>query len=109
MKIEETVFTKKDTSERALDLSGKIKNLQVSISIFRKEQADLEFKVSHTDIEEEPELVSKWETRIETLKANIEKKETELLPLKDERTANKNFALEEKAKAKLESETAAKE
>ena len=83
------LFVKKDVSERALTLKGKIKNLQVSISIFKKEMDYLSFRLEHSDEETLTEFQDKWSARRETLKVNIAKKEEELVPLIAEREAAK--------------------
>ena len=83
------LFVKKDVSERALTLKGKIKNLQVSISIFKKEMDDLSFRLEHSDEETLTEFQDKWSARRETLKVNVAKKEEELVPLIAEREAAK--------------------
>lgn len=82
-------FTKKDQSDHELDLKGKIKNLQVSNSIFRKEMADIDFKLGFIDPEINPELVEKLQTRYHTLQSNIYRKEQELIPLKEESAKKK--------------------
>ena len=93
-------FAKEDQSDHELTLKGKIKNLQVSNSIFRKKMEDNNFKLEHLDEEGNEELFEKLRNRNNVLTRNIWKKEEELVPLKEEAAKIRENAKLEKAAIK---------
>ena len=70
-----------------LDLNGKIRNLQVSISIYKAELKDIAEILA--DPEEKADLKARKTARIEVINANIDRKEQELAVLKAEKAATK--------------------